>query len=176
MTDVERAVAYFEEACTESDEILKECSEKLKSELLEQKAHFVVALQALHEKAENDKLRRMDKRLFETLRSVKGGRTQMKIYIAGKITCDPGYKAKFEAARAELERQGYTVLSPSVLPVGLTDADYMHICFAMIERADAVTFLPDYTESRGGMLEWMWCHYIGKQTMYLKTEDCHERV
>ena len=35
-----------------------------------------------------------------------------KIYIAGKITGDPEYKAKFEAAAEAYKKKGYTVLNP----------------------------------------------------------------
>ena len=61
-----------------------------------------------------------------------------KIYIAGKITGEPDYKAKFDAAEQEYNKKGYTVLNPAVLPGGLQPADYMRICFAMIDSADVV--------------------------------------
>jgi hypothetical protein len=46
------AVAYFEDAVKESDEIINDCSTDLQKELTEQKGHFIVALAALREKAE----------------------------------------------------------------------------------------------------------------------------
>lgn len=57
MTEIKKAIEYLDDACKESDEIISECSAQLQKELLEQKAHFVIALQALREKAENDRLR-----------------------------------------------------------------------------------------------------------------------
>ena len=50
MTKLEQTIAYFEDAIRESDEIIAECSEKLQKELIEQKKHFVVALDALKSK------------------------------------------------------------------------------------------------------------------------------
>lgn len=47
-----------------------------------------------------------------------------KIYIAGKITGDPNYQLKFIRARQHLTKEGYTVLTPAVLPEGMTKADY----------------------------------------------------
>ena len=45
MTTLEKAIAYFEDAVRESDEILAaECSKQLQKELTEQKCHFEVAL------------------------------------------------------------------------------------------------------------------------------------
>lgn len=81
----------------------------------------------------------------------------MKIYIAGKISGDNDYKAKFQAAAEKLEQAGHVVLNPATLPEGLKQVDYMRICFAMLEAADIAVFLPDYKESTGATLEWGWC-------------------
>lgn len=92
----------------------------------------------------------------------------MKVYIAGKITGDPDYLKKFQWAQEDLEGQGFTVLNPAELPEGMSPADYMRICMAMMDSADLVAFLPDYEQSRGAQLEWAWCQYVSKQTMYLE--------
>ena len=55
----------------------------------------------------------------------------MKIYIAGKITGDRKYRAKFREAAKTLEALGHVVLNPATLP--------------------------DYQESAGAMVEWAWC-------------------
>jgi hypothetical protein len=47
MDDINQAVVYFEDAVKESDEIIEDCSEALKTELTIQKEHFVVALAAM---------------------------------------------------------------------------------------------------------------------------------
>lgn len=86
----------------------------------------------------------------------------MKIYIAGKITGDKRYKAKFAAAAKNLQAAGHVVLNPATLPAGLEQADYMRICMAMLDTADQVTFLPDYRESAGAMVELDYCRRIGK--------------
>ncbi len=85
-----------------------------------------------------------------------------KIYIAGKITGDPDYKKKFAAAQREREEQGFIVLNPAWTPQGLTSADYMRMCFAMIDTADTVVFLPGYETSAGAMLELKYCDYTEK--------------
>lgn len=92
----------------------------------------------------------------------------MKVYIAGKITGDRRYRAKFREAAMALEAAGHVVLNPATLPDGLTDADYMRICMAMVDAADLAVFLPDYRESRGAMVEWAYCQRIGKDcALYL---------
>ena len=85
-----------------------------------------------------------------------------KIYIAGKITGDPDYKAKFNAAAEAYRKKGYVVLNPARLPEGMQKADYMRICFAMIDTADVVAFLPGYETSPGAQLELQYCRYTGK--------------
>lgn len=87
----------------------------------------------------------------------------MKVYIAGKITGDPGYRKKFLKAEMQLYQRGYIVLNPAELPEGMAPADYMRICFAMIDVADAVVFLTDAAESAGARLEMAYCEYIGKE-------------
>lgn len=87
----------------------------------------------------------------------------MKVYIAGKITGDPGYRDKFAAAEIQLGWQGNTVLNPAELPEDMAPADYMRICFAMIDVADAVVFLSDAKESAGAKLEMAYCDYIRKE-------------
>ena len=51
----------------------------------------------------------------------------MKIYIAGKITGDPGYRDKFAAVEIQLFWQGHTVLNPAELPRGMSREDYRRI-------------------------------------------------
>lgn len=48
MDKYKQAIAYFEDAIKETDEIIADCTPELQAELIEQKGHFVVALEALH--------------------------------------------------------------------------------------------------------------------------------
>ena len=66
----------------------------------------------------------------------------IKIYIAGKITGNCNYKLEFAnlAAWIHLWYPDAIILNPATLPEGMTAADYMRICFAMIDGADLVVF------------------------------------
>lgn len=86
----------------------------------------------------------------------------MKIYIAGKITGDPGYLDKFREEAEKQERLGHIVLNPAELPEGMSKAEYMRICFAMIDCADTVFLLPGWQGSPGARLEQAYCSYTGK--------------
>ena len=95
----------------------------------------------------------------------------MKIYIAGRIDGDPEYERKFAEFSALFENEGgHVVLNPAVLPKGLSVAEYMRICFAMIDVADCVMFLPDWESSGGAQLEKAYCDYIGKPYQIYKEE------
>ena len=95
----------------------------------------------------------------------------MKIYIAGKITGDTGYRAKFGWAEERLKKEGHIVLNPASLPEGLRSEEYMQICSAMMGVADCVGFLPDWEKSAGANLEYAWCKYVGKPMMGLRGEE-----
>lgn len=89
----------------------------------------------------------------------------MKIYIAGRITGNPHYKAQFKATAAMLQEAGHTVLNPAELPEGMKPADYMRICFAMLESADVVLFQLGWQVSKGVKLEYDYAKYIGKKNI-----------
>ena len=84
------------------------------------------------------------------------------IYISGPITGVPKYYEAFEAMEDELSALGYIPLSPARLPTGMTAEQYMRICFAMIDSADAVVFLDSNYYSKGVCLEKAYCEYISK--------------
>ena len=91
----------------------------------------------------------------------------MKVYIAGRITGDPRYREKFAEAEAALREVGHIPLNPAVLPEGMEKADYMRICTAMLDSADTISLLSDWTASPGAQLELHYADYVGKNTMDL---------
>jgi len=90
------------------------------------------------------------------------------VYIAGPITGVDKYWEAFERAEDDLSALGYIPLSPSRLPGGLTNAQYMRIDFAMIDCADAVLFLPGHSNSPGASLEHAHCDYTGKPHVFYR--------
>ena len=96
--------------------------------------------------------------------------TKKKLYLSGRITGDTEYKKKFAFAREFYEDQGYIVLDPSVLPCGMSNADYARICFAMMDSADEAAFLPGYASSSGAMTEHEYCQYVKRPTRYARDD------
>lgn len=106
----------------------------------------------------------------------------MIVYLAGKITGDPEYRAKFAAAKEwllaekELEEAvlgllkaspyptADVVLNPAELPGDWPKSAYMDVCLAMLRKADMAVFLPDWRESNGARLERDYCRYQGIPT------------
>lgn len=93
-----------------------------------------------------------------------------KIYIAGRITGDPGYPQKFARASVALRRHWpeAVILNPAALPAGMAPADYMAICLPMLLRCGIAVFLPDWQRSNGARIERALAAYCGKQIIDLE--------
>lgn len=76
------------------------------------------------------------------------------VYIAGAISSDPNYKAKFAAAKAHLLANGAArVINPAELPDGWTYQEYMAHCILMVQRAQMIIPLTDWHTSPGAKVE-----------------------
>lgn len=100
----------------------------------------------------------------------------MTVYLSGGITGREDYKSEFKEAKrriadGEICSVGIIptsiVLNPAELPRGLSDWQYMRICFSMIDCADVVIALLSGRESRNARLEHDYAKYIGKRIIYM---------
>lgn len=82
----------------------------------------------------------------------------MIIYLAGKITGDNNYKAKFKRYELKYRLQGYTVLNPAILPNSskISYDAYMRMSKAMLKECDIIVMLPDWTSSKGAIAEFAY--------------------
>lgn len=77
-----------------------------------------------------------------------------KIYIAGPMTGYENFnRSAFNAKADDLRINGCTPLNPATLPDGLTQAQYMDICFAMIRAANGIHLLKGWGKSKGALAE-----------------------
>ena len=73
-----------------------------------------------------------------------------------------GYNRDAFNAEADIMRlAGRIPLNPAILPDGLSQREYMDICFAMIRAADAVYLLKGFEESKGAMAELAYAEKLG---------------
>ena len=86
----------------------------------------------------------------------------MKVYIAGKITGNDHYREEFAAAEEKLRALGFIPINPAILPDGLDSRDYMRICLAMLDSADAIALMLNWTGSPGANIELSLAMYTGK--------------
>ena len=90
-----------------------------------------------------------------------------KVYIAGPMTGLPFYnRPAFNRAEKELEEKGHVVLNPALLPSGLTQAQYMDICCAMLRSAEAVFMLSGWDLSAGARAEIALAEKLGLKIWY----------
>lgn len=91
----------------------------------------------------------------------------MIIYISGKISGLLRYKAEFDKAEKELAAEGHIVLNPASIPAGLKSyEDYMDICFVMIDKADAIFMLRNWSHSPGARREKECAEAQGKKVFW----------
>jgi len=90
----------------------------------------------------------------------------LKVYIAGPITGTDDYKERFAEAEKYLRSLGAIPMHSANLPQGYSHAEYLYICFAMIDVCDAVYFLDGYSKSVGAMKELHYALTKRKQLLY----------
>lgn len=95
----------------------------------------------------------------------------MKIYITGKITGDPNYKAKFARAEEKLKAAGHVVMNPAILPDGFEYDEYMRICLVMLDVCDAIYLLTDWKQSEGARKEYNHAMWVGKDAIFEEDSD-----
>lgn len=81
----------------------------------------------------------------------------MKVYLAGKVTGEDynNVVTKFEAYEQKIKEKGHEVISPvKIVPPTAKWEDAIIMCLKALAKADAVYFLPDWTQSRGARIEY----------------------
>lgn len=77
----------------------------------------------------------------------------MQVFISGKVRGLKNHKELFKEAISKLEKRGDIALYSNLLPPGLRQGNYIHICYAMIDVCDVVYFLKNWEDSEGAKKE-----------------------
>lgn len=98
-------------------------------------------------------------------------KTNGKVYIAGKITGDAEYKAKFTAGVLHLLWLGWEpgkIVNPvREVPEGWPWWRCMVRCLRLLAGCEWAAMLPDWRESRGAKIEHAWARLTGKWILYI---------
>ncbi|MEC5319284.1 DUF4406 domain-containing protein [Brenneria populi subsp. brevivirga] len=93
------------------------------------------------------------------------------VFISGPMNGREDYnRDEFNFEAKELEKQGFIVLNPAILPDGLEHKHYMAMSLAMLEQADAIYLLEGWEKSTGATLEFDRAKQRGLLFMYQSTE------
>lgn len=88
------------------------------------------------------------------------------VYIAGPMTGIKDYnKPHFNFVERELKKLGFTVLNPASLPLGLSQSQYMDICFAMIRSCTHIYMLENWEKSLGAKAEYAYAQKLELEIM-----------
>ena len=94
-----------------------------------------------------------------------------KIYIAGKITGDADYRAKFRAGELHLMRLGWEI-DEIVNPARECSEGWgwrrcMSRCLRLLAGCGWVAMLPDWKQSRGARIERLAARLLMKNIIYI---------
>lgn len=96
----------------------------------------------------------------------------MKVYIAGPMTGLPKFnRPAFLQAALNLSFEHHVPLNPAILPDGLTEADYMAIGIAMLQRANAIYLLAGWKSSAGARAEHALALKLGLEVIEQKESN-----
>lgn len=104
------------------------------------------------------------------------------IYISGSITNDPDYINHFIKAETDIylevakgNMDFTSVLNPAktnaYLPKDFEHMDYMHICFAMLDKCQAIYMLKSWENSKGAQQEYIYAKNLGLEIYYEESSD-----
>jgi hypothetical protein len=77
----------------------------------------------------------------------------MRIYVAGPISGNDGYRAQFAAAAARLRAEGHETINPAENPDQPSWSAYMKVAIGQLISCDCACFLPNWERSRGARRE-----------------------
>lgn len=85
-----------------------------------------------------------------------------RVYISGPMSGLPEFnRPAFLAEEARVKADGGVALNPAWLPDGLTQAQYMDVCLALVRAASEMIMLPGWERSAGARAERAYAEKLG---------------
>lgn len=118
-------------------------------------------------------LRNIDTNPHETVHGLPPTRPYPKtVFIAGKVSDCPNYKANFEYVANSLRALDIVAVHPGLLPeFGFSYEQYMEMNAVMLKQCDAVMFLHNTYNSSGAKREINLAEYYNKPICFMRTFD-----
>jgi len=88
-----------------------------------------------------------------------------KVYLSGPITNQPDHMKRFNEAQTALEKEGYSVINPSLiascLPEDTEYEDYMKLDMVLLDMCDEIYMLKGWKNSCGANREYGYAQAKG---------------
>lgn len=84
-------------------------------------------------------------------------KTEKRLYISGAVTGTADAEERFRKAEQEYTKAGYKVLNPQKMCATLPElehAEYMRLCFVLIDMCDYFHMIPGWENSKGANQEY----------------------
>lgn len=91
----------------------------------------------------------------------------MKIYISGKITGNPNYKAEFAEAEDLIRRNGHIAVNPAKIIDDDNNGRALYKGINELFFCDAILMLENWETSEGAKIEKAFAKYCGLEITYL---------
>lgn len=96
-----------------------------------------------------------------------------KVYIAGPITKDPDYLAKFDTVENELKRRGFDTFNPAMKNPGDHDYKwYIDRGLKALSECDAICLIEGWSQSVGATLEYTYSKVVDMPTLEARADEC----
>ncbi len=99
---------------------------------------------------------------------------EKRLYISGAVTGTPDAEERFKRAEEKYREAGYTVLNPQKMCATLPElehAEYMRLCFVLMDMCEYIYMIPGWSESKGANQEYGYALGKGMQLVGLHRDN-----
>lgn len=90
------------------------------------------------------------------------------VYLSGAITNNPNRVEDFSKAQNFLEKAGYSVFNPIMMPPGMGYISYINIAKTILQEVDYICMLDGWEKSAGANIELRYAKELKKEVIHIK--------